>query len=117
MPSEPVDESGRVDETGRREREDRQIRQQRLNKAVRFYRIALRISLTIIFLAFVKSILSKLPPPTITGQASFVILKGALVAYLYCWFFGCNHDLTVENDVLTDAPEPGKKEIGFIIVL
>jgi hypothetical protein len=52
----------------------------------------------------VKALFSQLPRPTIDSNGAYFLLKSTLVVYLYCWFFGCNRDLSVKNDILHDAP-------------
>lgn len=108
-PEEPQREEHQMPTLGRRT--------ERLNRAVRFYRILLRVSLTILLFLFVKTLLSELPQPALAGLGAYVLLKLSLVIYMYCWFFGCNRDLSVQNDVLRDAPKPTVNEVGIAIVI
>jgi hypothetical protein len=108
-----IDGGGRFDMTG----SSRPSGIERLNKTVRFYRMILRISLTIMLFLFVRSFLSQLSPPTIGSLGAYVLFKLTLVGYMYCWFFGCNRDLSVQNDVLRDGPKPSFSEVGLMIVL
>lgn len=97
--------------------EGTQKNKESLNKAVRIYRIIIRISITLIALLFLRNLFSKLPFPDIRSLESFVVLKISFVFYLYCWFFGTNRDLSVQNDLFKSAPKPTIKEIGIIAVL
>lgn len=92
-------------------------RTERLNKLVRVYRIVLKVGLTIMLILFVKSLLSQLPQPTMGGLEAFILLKLSLVGYMYCWFYGCNRDLGVQNDILRDAPGPSPTDIGIAGVI
>ena len=56
----------------------------RLNRVVRFYRMVLRISLSIMLFLFVRSLVAQLPRPHIEVLATYVLFKATLVAYMYC---------------------------------
>ncbi len=90
---------------------------ERLNRAVRFYRVILRVGLTIMFLLFARSLLSQVPRPQLGDLSAYIVLKLSLIGYMYCWFFGCNRDLSVQNDILRDAPPFSIKEMAFVAVL
>jgi hypothetical protein len=89
----------------------------RLNWTIRFYRAAFRFGLTLVSLIFVKTLLAQVQYPQLDSISAFLILKLALVGYLYCWYYGCARDLNVHNDVLTDAPKPTWKEVGITTVI
>lgn len=90
---------------------------ERVNRTVRFWRIVLRAALLVIFLLFVKATISQLPWPSLSGLGAYVILKLSFAIYMYCWYYGCNRDLSVQNDVLRDAPKPAMNEVAVAAVV
>jgi hypothetical protein len=46
--------------------------------------------------------------PVITGTASEVIWRGALIAYFWCWRFGCIRDTDIQELVYASLPNKGQ---------
>lgn len=86
-----------------------------LNKIVRYFRVLLKLALTVVFLAFVRDLVAQLHFPTIEDLNGRVILKVTLVGCLYCWYWGCNNDLSVENDIL--RRDPGWQFMDTLVAL
>lgn len=73
--------------------------------------------MTVLFLLFAKTVISQIPRPTLSGFAAHLLLKFTFVVYLYCWYLGCNRDLSAQNDVLREAPKPARNEIAVALVV
>src|SRR5262249_19868780 len=46
--------------------------------------------------------------PVITGTASEVIWRGALIAYFWCWRFGCIRDTDIQELAYVSMPNKGQ---------
>jgi len=88
-----------------------------VNPVIRFYRIAARLSVSLLFLWFVRSLLSELPYPRLRDVDAFVALKLAIVTYMYSYYLGATRDLSVHNDILLAAPKPTTREVGLIVMM
>lgn len=88
-----------------------------LNRAVRFYRIFLRVALSIMMLLFANTLLAELPKPRLDALEAYIIFKLTLLGYMYCWFFGCNRDLSVQNDLFRSGPKPTINEIALAALI
>jgi hypothetical protein len=88
-----------------------------VNSTIRFYRRLLNYAMLAMGLLFINSIWAQLPHVPLDTLDSFLLLRCTFVFYVYCWYWGCNRDLDVQNDILLKAPNPTTGSIGVAIMI
>ena len=67
----------------------------RRRRAFVFYRWTLRGAVLLMGMLFVNTFWSELPRLPLDPLNAYLVLKSALVLYMYCWYLGCSRDLAV----------------------
>lgn len=75
-----------------------------LNKTERFFKNILRILFTLVAIVFVNNLVRQIVLPEIANVDARILLKTVLIGYLYCWYYGCSRDVSVQRDIFVDAP-------------
>jgi hypothetical protein len=88
-----------------------------VNPVIRFYRRLLKYAMLAMGLLFINSIWPQLPRVPLSTLDSFLVLRCTFALYVYCWFWGCNRDLDVQDEILVKAPSPTVPSIGVAIMM